>query len=367
MTTRGRRLPVRLRALANRRTRRAVLLLTLTEIRRLARILCWLVLTTETVIGLRFFAVAASSPPAETLPAGRDAAARQQPASAIVTGFGKRAEATVRPVDVCYRHPSRETGVACSNCGRAICPDCMTSTSVGMRCPECAGQTTTVRKVASARADEPMLTYVLLGVIGLVHLGAMSTGADAGGSGLGESRLLTDGAVSRPTIADGELWRLLTSGFLHSGLPHLFLNGISLWILGSMIEPAVGRARFAVIFFVSLLAGSFGVLLLEPDSRAVGASGAVFGLMGAAIIVLRRRGIGLMESGLGFWLGLNLVLTFRPGISIGGHLGGLAGGLLVALILFELRDRVQVPRWAPMALAGALGVAVVIGSVVVAG
>jgi membrane associated rhomboid family serine protease len=243
----------------------------------------------------------------------------------------------------------------------------MTTTSVGMRCPECAGEKTSVRRVASARGDDPMLTYVLLGVIVLVQLAAMSTGADASGSDLGESRLITDGAVSRPTIADGELWRLLTSGFIHSGLPHLLLNGISLWILGSMIEPAVGRARFAMIFFVSLLAGSFGVLLLEPTSRAVGASGAIFGLMGAAVVVLRRRGIGLMESGLGFWLGLNLVLTFRPGISIGAHLGGLVGGALVSLILFELRDRVQVPRWAPMALAGALGVAAVVGSVVVAG
>jgi membrane associated rhomboid family serine protease len=260
-------------------------------------------------------------------------------------------------VDVCYRHPGRETGVACSSCERPICPECMTSTPVGMRCPECAGQRTTVRKVASARPDEPMLTYVLLGLVVLVAIGSGGASPD--------SELLRDGEVSRATVADGELYRLLTTGFLHSGIPHLLLNGLSLWILGTMLEPVVGRLRFAVIYFVSLLAGAFGALLLEAERATVGASGAIFGLMGAAFVVMRHRGIDPMQSGLGLWLGLNLILSFRPGISLGGHLGGLVGGALVALILFELRDRVRLPRSAPLLLAAAVGVLAVAGSILV--
>lgn len=244
----------------------------------------------------------------------------------------------------------------------------MTTTSVGMRCPECAGQKTTVRKIATSRADEPMLTYILTGIIVLVQLGAMASGANATGSQFGGSQLITDGAISRPSIADGELWRLVTAGFLHAGLLHLMFNAFALYVLGSMLEPAIGRVRFAIIFFVSLLAGSFGALLLEPDGLTVGASGAIFGLMGAAVVIMRNRGINPMESGLGLWLGINLLFTFAiPGISIGGHLGGLAGGVLAALLMFDLRDRVRMPAFAPQLLAIAIGAVAVIGSIAVSG
>ncbi|HYH60104.1 MAG TPA: rhomboid family intramembrane serine protease [Thermoleophilaceae bacterium] len=273
-------------------------------------------------------------------------------------------------MDVCYRHPDRETGVSCSNCGRPICPECMTSTSVGMRCPECAGERTRVRTVAAARPDDPVLTYVLLGIMVLVQLGALLSGgaATGGGSSFGGSELILDGAVSRDAIADGEVWRLLTSGFLHAGLLHLMFNAFALYVLGSMLEPAVGRLRFAVIYFVSLLTGSFGALLVEPDALTVGASGAIFGLMGAAIVVMRHRGINPMESGLGLWLGLNLVFTFAiPGISIGGHLGGLVGGALAAALMFDLRDRIRLPQAVATLLAVAVGVASILGSVVLAG
>ena len=261
-------------------------------------------------------------------------------------------------MDVCYRHPGRETAVSCSNCDRPICPDCMTTTSVGMRCPECAGEKTTVRRVASAQSDQPMLTYVLLGTIVLIALGT-------GGSSSSESELLREGGLNGPAVGDGEIYRLLTNGFLHFGIPHLLLNGFSLYILGSMLEPAIGRLRFALVYFVSLLAASFSVLLFEPDALTAGASGAVFGLMGAAFVFMRSRGIDPMQSGLGLWLGLNLILSFRPGISLAGHLGGLVGGALVALILFELRDRVRMPRWGPLLISAAVGVVAVVGSVVV--
>ena len=271
-------------------------------------------------------------------------------------------------MEVCYRHPDRETAVSCSNCGRPICPECMTPTPVGMRCPECAGRRTTVRKVVAARADEPGLTYVLIGIIVLIQLGAMASGANATGSQFGGSELISDGAVSRAAVADGEVWRLLTAGFLHAGLLHLMFNAFALYVLGSMLEPAIGRVRFAIVYFVSLLAGSFGALLVEPDALTVGASGAIFGLMGAAVVVMRNRGINPMESGLGLWLGINLVFTFAiPGISIGGHIGGLIGGAVAAALMFDLRDRIRMPPLVPVALAIGVGAAAVVGSIAVAG
>ena len=142
----------------------------------------------------------------------------------------------------------------------------------------------------------------------------------------------------------------------------------SLYILGSLLEPAIGRLRFALIYFVSLLAGSFGALLLDPNGLTVGASGAIFGLMGAAVVVMRNRGINPMESGLGLWIGLNLLITFTvPGISIGGHIGGLIGGALAALVLFELPDACACRPRRPTCSAPALGAAAVVGSIVVAG
>ena len=264
-------------------------------------------------------------------------------------------------MEACYRHPDRETGVACSNCGRPICPDCMTSTSVGMRCPECAQQKTKVRTAASS--EEPIATYVLIGINVVIALGGLFAGSESG-------FLYEEGELSRATLAEGEYWRLITSGFLHApfdtgglGPLHLLFNMVSLWILGGMLEPAIGRARFVLLYFVSLLAGGFGAVLLQPDVPVVGASGAVFGLMGGAVIAFRRQGIPLMESGLGLWIGLNLLLTFRPGISIGGHLGGLVGGMLAVLILLELGDRMGSRSPVPMASAALVGVAAVIGAI----
>jgi membrane associated rhomboid family serine protease len=126
--------------------------------------------------------------------------------------------------------------------------------------------------------------------------------------------------------------------------------------------------RFAIVYFVALFAGSFGALLVEPDALTVGASGAIFGLMGAAVVVMRNRGINPMESGLGLWLGLNLVFTFAiPGISIGGHLGGLVGGALAAALMFDLRDRIRMPQPVPVLLAVGVGLVSILGSLVLAG
>jgi membrane associated rhomboid family serine protease len=265
-------------------------------------------------------------------------------------------------VEVCYRHPGRETGVACSNCGRPICPDCMTTTSVGMRCPECAQQKTRVKTMAAV--EQPTLTYILIGICVALALGTLLSGGDTVGGDDGS--VIQDFALSRATVGDGEVWRLVTAGFLHAGLLHLFFNMYSLYILGTMLEPAIGRLRFGLIYFVSLLTGSFGALLLQEHGFTVGASGAIFGLMGAAVVIMRNRGINPMESGLGLWIGLNLLITFTiPGISIGGHIGGLVGGALVAAILYDGVERFRIPRNAATVMSAAIGALSIAGALAV--
>src|ERR687891_651517 len=229
--------------------------------------------------------------------------------------------------DVCYRHPNRETNVKCSRCGRPICPDCMYDSPVGMRCPECAGQRTRARTMPLRRSDAPYGTYAFIALNVIVFL------AEIGGGGgpasfEGGGRLIADGGLLGPAIADqGEWYRIATSGFLHAGPLHLFLNMFVLYILGTVLEEGIGTARMLGIYFVSLLAGSFGALLLDPNQLTVGASGAVYGIMSATFLVARQRGIEQLASQIGLWVILNLVFTFSvPGISIGGHLGGPAGG-----------------------------------------
>ena len=228
----------------------------------------------------------------------------------------------------CYRHPSRETGVSCSNCGNPICPDCMTATPVGMRCPDCARQKTPTRSLQSI-AVEPIATYVLIALNVAVFVGARS-------SVQAQSDLILFG----PAVADGDYWRLLTSGFLHVEIMHIALNMLSLFWLGRMIEPALGHARFVAIYFVSLLGGSLGVMILSPDDPTLGASGAIYGLLGAAIVMARNRNISLIQSGLLPILAINFIFTLSvPGISLGGHLGGLVGGLIATFVVEQLSMR----------------------------
>jgi membrane associated rhomboid family serine protease len=209
-------------------------------------------------------------------------------------------------------------------------------------------------------SNEPRLTYVLIGICVVAYLGGIFGGGGIGGEG----PLFDEGALSRRAIQDGEYWRLITSGFLHGGLAHLLFNMLGLYILGTILEPAIGTPRFAVIYFVSLLTGSFGALLQEDIGATVGASGAVFGLLGATAVVMWNRGISIMESGLGFWIILNLVISFFPGLNIswGGHIGGLVGGALCALVLVELRQRTRIPEAAAVLMCVALGAAAVAGA-----
>lgn len=246
----------------------------------------------------------------------------------------------------------------------------MTSTPVGMRCPECAPGPSRVQKAASSVSpDTPVVTYVIGAVCVALELGILFGGGEVRGGGRETTPLFQDFGLKTVGVADGEVWRLVTNGFLHYGVTHLMFNMLGLYILGSMLEPTIGRVRFTLVYFVSVLVGSFGAALLQgPEVVLAGASGGVFGLMGAAILIMRHRGIDPMASGLPLWLGLNLIITFTyADISIGGHIGGLVGGALAALVMFELPDRVRtLPRQAPTLLAAAIGVLAIAGSLAVA-
>src|SRR4051795_657608 len=260
----------------------------------------------------------------------------------------------------CYRHPDRETAVSCSNCGRAICPDCMTPTPVGMRCPECSRNRTPVRTMASITGRDPVLTYVLIGINVLLFLGSR-----------GSSNAYFDLVLAAAPVADGDLWRPITSAFLHAqgsfGFLHIGFNMYLLYILGQLLEPSLGKWRFGGIYFASLLTGAFGAILLSsPNSYTVGASGAVFGLMGAGVVFLRARGIDPMQSGLGPTILINLAFTFLVGgISIGGHLGGLLGGVLSGWIVTRLAQR-RSSLFLPVAACALIAAAAVVASVLVA-
>jgi membrane associated rhomboid family serine protease len=238
----------------------------------------------------------------------------------------------------CYRHPGRETGVSCSNCGNPICPDCMTPTPVGMRCPDCSRQKTPVRTLRSLTVD-PIATYVLIAINVAVFFAASSSLRVEADLVLFDYRTYLGGEHG---VAEGEWWRLITSGFVHTEFWHLGLNMLALYWLGRMIEPALGHARFLAIYFASLLTGALGVMLLDPEAATRGASGAIYGLLGAAIVMARNRQINLWQSGLIPILAINLAFTFlfsSAGISLGGHLGGLIGGLVVTWVVEELAKR----------------------------
>jgi membrane associated rhomboid family serine protease len=242
----------------------------------------------------------------------------------------------------------------------------MTTTQVGMRCPECAKQRTQVRRMRELSAV-PQVTYALIAINVIVFLaegsGAFSFGGGASGSVIRDGALL--GSSGLPGlmgegVAHGQWWRIVTGGFLHENLLHIGFNMWVLYYLGTMLEPVLGRLKFALIYGVSLLTGSLGALLVSPHSLTVGASGAVFGLMGAAAVEMRARQIPLMQSGVGGLILINLIISFTlSGISWGGHVGGLIGGALAASAI-QLGDRYR-------ARALALAACVLIAGAAVAG
>lgn len=274
-------------------------------------------------------------------------------------------------VPVCYRHPGRESHIACQRCGRHICPDCMREASVGFQCPDCvaAGQRSIRRPTApfgGERTARPELTsYVLIALNAAVFIALLAAGG--ANSALGRLLLLTPrgacetgggqvyvdianattcgfapGGSWTEGVTTGAFWQLVTSGFSHVAIWHIAGNMLALYFLGPFVERVTGRWRFLAIYVVSLLAGSAAVMwLAEPYSSTLGASGAIFGLIGAALVVVLR--VGGDPRQLALWLGLNVVITIAggSGISWQGHLGGLLGGIAAAsvIVLAPRRNR----------------------------
>jgi membrane associated rhomboid family serine protease len=264
---------------------------------------------------------------------------------------------------VCYRHPRTETAVSCSNCGRPICTDCMVFSAVGIKCPECAGTPTGAKKTATrvrsaaGEGRDFIVTKALILLTVLVYVVQVGQGGNLTQPG---GELYVRGALFGPLVADGEWWRLLTAGFLHGSVIHLFFNMFMLWWFGRALEGLLGRGKFLAIYFLSILAGSAGALLISPEVPTIGASGAVFGILGAGLVLERNR-IDVFGGSALFVVILNLAFTFAVAyVSIGGHVGGLVGGALTVLALsgwgrgHAVYGRIDLP-----AIAGLLAIAVV--------
>lgn len=248
-----------------------------------------------------------------------------------------------QPVDArasyCYRHPDRVSYVLCQRCGRTICGDCQTPGAVGFVCPECmAEQRATAPKTKPAWIPRltgqgaPVVTYAIIAICVVVFI-LQSLPV------IGREVTLAiqyAGIYSDPRAF--EPWRMLTSVFAHASIIHIALNMYTLWIFGSILEPMLGRLRFAGLFVISGFAGSLGVLLLgNPLQPVVGASGAIFGMFGAFFIIQRRLGGNAMQ--ILVLVVLNIAIGFLPGLNIAwqAHVGGLVGGVLVGLIYVETR------------------------------
>jgi membrane associated rhomboid family serine protease len=253
----------------------------------------------------------------------------------------------------CYRHPDRQTGIRCQRCERPICTSCMVPAPVGFQCVDCvrAARSRAIPARALLARGRPYLTYALVGVNLAVWLAGLVLGGSAALRGV--SGLAAMAGLAAQPVAAGEWWRLFTAGFLHSGLLHLAFNMAALIVLGPLVERALGRAGFLAVYVMALVASSLGALLVTPGAFTVGASGAIFGLMGAAIVGQRTGRVDSRVGSLLPWLVINLVFTVAvPGISIGGHLGGLAAGVAAGLI-FGRRRSGAAPIAACLALAAA--------------
>ena len=249
----------------------------------------------------------------------------------------------------CYRHPDRETGVSCSECGRGICPDCMVFAPVGIRCPDHAGAPARAGKPSPVRAGRRMfgggeaivtralvIINVFVWFVNLLQGASLSTNAGTWFENGALVGCLPTNDVCVLGVGAGDWWRPFTAMFLHASLIHIGFNMVFLYWIGTPVERAVGHVRFLLIYLVSGLCGSAAVLLLDSNAVTVGASGAIFGILGAALVYERQRTFVLGGSAMGIIL-INLVLSFTvPGISIGGHVGGLIGGALCALAFTRL-------------------------------
>lgn len=260
----------------------------------------------------------------------------------------------------CYRHPGRQSFILCQRCGRTICAECQTQAAVGVVCPECmreqrknAPKTKPAILTRFAGSGQPTVTYSIIGITLFVYLLQFISGS------LITNALLYAGVYSQP--ANFEPWRLLTTALVHGSIFHVLLNMYTLYIFGQFLEHLLGRGRYVALYLLSALAGSLGVLFLaDPFTAVVGASGAIFGLMGAFLVIQRRLGGNARQ--LLILIGINLVIGFIPGLNIAwqAHVGGIIGGAIVGLIFVQTRNLRQ--KSLQVLLLGAFGAVLVLAS-----
>lgn len=272
----------------------------------------------------------------------------------------------------CYRHPDRQSFVLCQRCLRTICPECQTQAAVGVICPECLrdqqnGQSAAQRKAqrrwsrpraVAAHDTRPIVTYVIIGITAFVYLLTLIPGV----GGAIQSSLM----FIAPTIYPGffpqlgglpEIWRLFSVALVHSTFWHIGLNMLALFMIGRSLEPLLGRWRFLTLYVLSTLGGSVAVTLLSFFTPVVGASGAIFGLFGALLVIGRHLGANI--AGIAIVLGINLVIGFIPGFNVSwqAHVGGLVVGLVVGFVFTRTRSARQ--RGLQIALLAAVGLVLV--------
>ena len=278
--------------------------------------------------------------------------------------------------EYCYRHPDRQSFIHCQRCGRTICPQCQTQAAVGVQCPECVREGR--QQVAASRpgvvsrligtGSTPIVTYALIASCVLLYVVQWVSGG-----------ALTNAWVLDPRVIASQPWRLITSAFLHSTsfIPHLLFNMYALFIFGPPLERFLGRARYLVLYLVGALGGSLGVVLLyqlavatqDASSKwlggflawgpALGASGAIFALMGALLVL--RKAMGLQLTQILIVVVVNVAFGFiAPGIAWQAHLGGLGVGAAIAGVYLVTRRPEQRARQILSAGAIAAGVAVIL-------
>ncbi|WP_448263594.1 rhomboid family intramembrane serine protease [Microbacterium aurum] len=260
------------------------------------------------------------------------------------------------PDNFCYRHPQRQSFVLCQRCLRTICPECQTPLPVGVICPECLAElqkahkatvTRMPRRRAAGLDGRPVVTYTLVVVTSVFFLIGLIPG-------MGD--VVTSWLFYYPPLAYAQPWRLLTVTLVHASIWHVALNMLALWALGRSLEPLLGRWRFLSLYLLSALGGSVLGALLAPTTPVVGASGAVWGLLGAMFVIGRHLGANV--TAIAIILGLNLVITFLPNSNIAwqAHIGGGLVGALVGLIFAKTRKirqrRTQI--WLLVAVAAGL-------------
>lgn len=242
----------------------------------------------------------------------------------------------------CWWHPNRQTGLSCTRCGRPACPECLREADVGYHCVDCAQVQRRRERIARPLSPQALVgarpsrtIVVTLALIGLNLLAFLVTVAQAQSLMDNQSSTLFGDWVLWPRAIAGadQWWRLATGAFLHIGLLHIASNMLALFMLGRDLEILLGKARFLVLYLVSMLGGAALVYAFgDANEATAGASGAIFGLLAAVLVVVLRMRLNLMPVIV--VIALNAIITLRvPHISILGHLGGFLTGLLVILVL----------------------------------